>query len=173
VAQLLYLLVDCVVREFNKEHLLLLINEFLDVLGPNLLLSWELDPTLSYVHSTWNVTALVAVEVVNIVLHLGWWDISVLQPPKGHARGGSLLVPNFKVFRSLLSFLALLLLSLSSDKDLLVVKLSERWWTTERLLWLSTAILLWSHSLVCGRCVPLARWGFGIAASSCTIVHLG
>jgi hypothetical protein len=39
--QLLNLLLDCVEAEFDQEHLLLLINELLDVLRPHLLLTGE------------------------------------------------------------------------------------------------------------------------------------
>ena len=125
MVKLLYFLLYRVETQFNQEHLFLLVNEFLDVLGSHLLLTREGDTAFSDMHGGADVAALLTIEVVDIIFQKGGRDISILDSTEGHTGGRGLFVPNFEVFGTFLSLLPFLFLSLSSDEDLFVVKFSE------------------------------------------------
>ena len=65
VVQLFNLVLNCVVSELSKEHLLLLVNELVDVLGA--LLAGELDAGLGNVHGGADDTAINFVVVVKFL----------------------------------------------------------------------------------------------------------
>jgi hypothetical protein len=62
----------------------------------------------------------------SVIFKLCGWNIAILDTLEWLPGGGSLLIPDLEGLGLLLGFLALLLLGLSGDKDLLVVKFTER-----------------------------------------------
>ena len=110
--------------QLDKEHVLLLVDELVDVLRA--LLTRELHPRLGDVSGAADDASLAHVEVVQGVVTLRRQDVCILDTLERHARCRSLLVPDLQMLGSLLCFLLLLLLSFTLDEHLLFVGWSER-----------------------------------------------
>lgn len=108
-------------------------------------------------HGAGNVTALLTVEIVDVVLHLSGRDVRVHHSAERHARRRGLLVPDLQIFGPLFGLFALLLFGLPRYEYLLIVKLAEGRRAAEGLLGLRPTVLLSARATSSGCSVSLAR----------------
>ena len=141
-------LTDCVISELGQEHLLLLIDEFVDVLST--LLLGELNTGARNVHGLVDCGMALLADADRALGLLTGWDVLVLNTYQWCSTGGSVLLPDLKILCHFLLLLALLLLSLPRNKDFFVIGRSERrdpviGITEEH----SVSLVLWTFDHIC------------------------
>ena len=118
------LLVHRVVCKFSQEHLFLLIDELVHILGA--LLARELHSAPRDMHGFMDVILLFQVEILLLGIVFTWRDISVFYSSQRRCTRCRILVPYTQILGLFLRLLALLLLGLPRHEDLLVVWGAER-----------------------------------------------
>ena len=122
--QICDLLVHRVVGKFSQEHLFLLIDELIHILGT--LLARELHSAPGDMHGLVDVILLFQVEILFLRIVFTWRDISVFHSSKWRGARCRILVPDAQILGLLLRLLALLLFSLPGHEDFFVVRGTER-----------------------------------------------
>ena len=121
--KLLDFLVHRVACKLSKEHLFLLVNEFIDVLSS--LVLRELHTRSCNMHGLIDSRIGLLTKVRVSRLLISRINVSILDSDQRSRTCGSILVPDFQMFGCLLLFLALLFLGFTRHKDLLVIGRSE------------------------------------------------
>ena len=122
--QICDLLVHRVVGKFSQEHLFLLIDELVHILGT--LLARELHSAPGDMHGLVDVILLFQIEILFLRVVLTWRDISVFHSSKWRGTRCRILVPDAQILGLLLRLLTLLLFSLPGHEDFFVVRGTER-----------------------------------------------
>ena len=91
----LNLFLNGVIRQLDKEHFFLLINEFVDVLWAAF--RRELHPWLCDVDSFINFATSLHTVVVHVLIRLHWVNVFVLDPLQWHSWCRGLFVPYFQM----------------------------------------------------------------------------